>query len=198
MLNDKILSELQQGSKVLPYFQFHPRVWKHPGCVVDLGCLWWDWSGIFLGKKRVIGVDPCEKEKPQGAELFEGIIGRADGTTTIPTLISSRTESVGHFLPDGCKWVTGKRRVAMLSWTSFLKQFHIDSIGLLKLNIEGMEFSLLKQIGDPQADQLVISFHDWKPAFSKKDTAAALEQLSQWYDYCLISDNSTWYLFLRK
>ena len=146
----------------------------------------------------MIGVDPCEKQVPKGAELFEGIIGRADGTTTIPVLVSSRTESVGCFLPDGCKWITGKRTVDMLSWATFLKRFKVDSISILKLNIEGMEFPLLKQIGDPQADQLVISFHDWKPAFSKKDTEAALNHLSQWYDYCLTSDNSTWYLFLRR
>ena len=26
------------------------------GCIVDLGCLYWDWSNYWFGIKRVIGV----------------------------------------------------------------------------------------------------------------------------------------------
>ena len=57
-----------------PYSQVDPRCFTHEGVIVDVGCLEWNWCNIFLGTKRVIGIDP--QEKPiEGAEFFKGFLG---------------------------------------------------------------------------------------------------------------------------
>ena len=74
MENISLFNELQVGSHEGDWYRFHPRVWSHKGAIVDLGCLGWDWSKCFLGKKRVIGADPNESIIPEGAELYNGFI----------------------------------------------------------------------------------------------------------------------------
>ena len=65
-----------------PYSQVDPRCFTHEGVIVDVGCLEWNWCNIFLGKKRVIGIDP--QEKPiEGAEFFKGFLGPFDGITRL-------------------------------------------------------------------------------------------------------------------
>ena len=53
------------------YSRIDPRAFEHDGCIVDLGCVHWNWSAPFIGKKRVIGADPFEETEPAGE------IGRA-------------------------------------------------------------------------------------------------------------------------
>ncbi len=60
-----------------------PKLYEHDGCVVDVGCLYWNWSKVFLGRKRVIGVDPVEKECPEGAELFNGLLGPFNSSVSL-------------------------------------------------------------------------------------------------------------------
>ena len=64
------------------YSRVDIRCFRHDGVIVDVGCLDWNWSKMFIGKKRVIGIDP--QEKPiKGVELFKGFLGPCDGTYMI-------------------------------------------------------------------------------------------------------------------
>ena len=39
-----------------PYSSINDNYKNVEGDIVDIGCLDWDWCGMFLGKKRVIGI----------------------------------------------------------------------------------------------------------------------------------------------
>jgi len=149
------------------YSRIDPRAFEHDGCIIDLGCVHWNWSAPFIGKKRVIGADPFEKTIPEGAELFKGIVGSFDGQVKM------------NFDNDASSITTGDSSgewTPSLSWKSFCKQFEIDKISILKMNIEGAEFPLLHSMDTEdfaKIDQLIVSFHDWlNPAWKSLTEAS--------------------------
>lgn len=141
------------------------RVWEHPGVVVDLGCLGWNWSSPFIRMKRVIGADPFATPI-SGADLFIGVVG----THLCPMSMSVNGESSTVISPKG-----KQQWVQMIPWLKFKLLFDISSISILKVNIEGSEYWLLESMPDSEfssIDQIAISFHDfvnpeWKPATEK-------------------------------
>ena len=142
------------------YSRIDPRAFEHDGCIVDLGCVHWNWSAPFIGKKRVIGADPFEETEPAGAQLFRGVVGSFDGQVKM-----TYDQDASHVSTDPTgEWVP------TLSWKSFCQKFEIDSISILKMNIEGAEFPLLHSMDTEdfkKIDQLIVSFHDWlNPAWS--------------------------------
>lgn len=195
MENTSLLSKLEYGSKRQEdWYRFHPRVWSHKGVIVDLGCLGWDLSKCFLGKKRVIGADPDEKKIPVGAQLFNGFVGNYNGTMRFyKSPIAGRTTA--FYRGDGKK--------PIISWRHFCRKFEIDSVSLLKMNIEGMEYDLLIHELDPMPDQIVVSFHDTShihenPVKITKALEAILFYLSDKYDYCMTFRTNLWYVFVRR
>jgi hypothetical protein len=155
------------------YSRVDDRAFSHNGCIVDLGCVHWNWSQSFLGKKRVIGADPFEDKIPEGAELFKGVVGSFDGLIKMTydkdaSHISSGSDS-GDWIPS-------------LSWKSFCSKYNIIDISILKMNIEGAEFPLLHSMGSDdflKIDQLIISFHDWMNPNWKSLTDASMHLLTQ-------------------
>jgi hypothetical protein len=190
MENQGLISELQIGSGREPHYLFHRRAWDHMGCVVDLGCSPWDWSKCFLGKKRVVGCDPSEKEAPEGAELFRGFIGNFCGR------INYRNGNQNRI--SGLK--TGSLEAEIITLEELVRRFDLPSISLLKMNIEGMEYDLLIQLQEPPADQIIVSFHDYPISgiSNRRATRAVLDYLSEWYDWCPTSKEWGWYVLIRK
>ena len=140
--------ETQPGQ---PHTTVHSRVWEHPGAVVDLGCRGWDWSGVFIGKKRVIGVDPDKATVAiPGTELHQSLIGPYNGVVSFQGETTMDAPAAG---PQNAIW----------TWKRFAKAA-IDSKGvsILKINIEGGEWPLLASMDEAdftQIDQLAVSFH---------------------------------------
>ena len=149
------------------YSRIDPRAFEHNGCIIDLGCESWDWSAPFIGKKRVIGADPFEKTVPEGAELFKGIVGSFDGQVKMN--FDNKASRIATS-DSSAEWTPS------LSWKSFCKQFEIDKISILKMNIEGAEFPLLHSMDIEdfeKIDQLIVSFHDWlNPAWGSLTEAS--------------------------
>ena len=168
------------------------RVFNHDGCVVDVGCAGWDWSGIFLNKKRVIGVDPNEDSVPAGAELFRGVLGPFNGKA--------------EFRVDGIRSTTMglnlEETVDMIGWKSFCRKFEIDRVSVLKLNIEGSEYSLLSSMDSDDfamIDQIAVSFHDWMNESWKHLTDSCLSLLkSMGFRVEKICEKFGWYLAVRE
>jgi hypothetical protein len=156
-----------------PYSQVDARCFTHEGAIVDVGCLEWNWSNIFLGKKRVIGIDP--QEKPiEGAELFKGFLGPFDGITRL--------------YGDGGSASVNKKTYHnsesnlydMISWKTLCSEFNIDKVSILKINIEGAEYPLLHSmtVSDfEKIDQIAISFHDWLDSDQSALKHASIELL---------------------
>lgn len=134
----------------------HNRCLTHDGVIVDLGCLWWDWSSYFIGKKKIIGVDPQEQEK-EGTTFFKGAV----------TDFTGKGQLVGS--GQAAKLIQSDTGFNTLTWKDFTEQFNIDSISILKVNVEGEEYKLIPSLTDEdfsKIDQIAISFHhfvnqDW-------------------------------------
>jgi hypothetical protein len=131
------------------YSLVHNRCLVHMGHIIDLGCLYWDWSKFFIGKKPVIGVDPQENEIP-GTSLFKGAISNFTG--------KGKLDSLGI----AAKLIPHNDGFDTLTWKDFIKKYNINSISVLKVNIEGSEYDLIKSFDHDdfnQIDQIAISFH---------------------------------------
>ena len=168
------------------------------GCIVDLGCLYWDWSNYWLGTKRVVGIDPFETNTPIGAELFKGVLGPSDCNVTMTKPNNNEIEGVVNYNTD-----TGDV-VEMLSWKTFCKKFNIDKVSILKINIEGSEYSFLDSLDNTdfsKINQIVISFHDdWSNSgYTEEMTKSSIEMLKK-NGYTVISTyfKFGWYLCVKN
>jgi hypothetical protein len=166
------------------------RCLSHPGCIVDIGCLGWDWSKFFIGKKRVIGVDPFEDAIDQ-TEIFKGCIYNFNGVMKL-TNNDIATSMFGG----------GNTLVGVITWKSFLMSFGIDSISVLKINIEGAEYELLKSMTSEDfkmIDQIAISFHDWLNPEWETDTKDCLKYLKKNdFEIKQIFPQWGWYLATKR
>jgi hypothetical protein len=142
--------------------RIHPRFLNHPGCIVDVGCLGWNddyddpksdnWSGYFIDKKRVIGVDPQERPNPS-AELFRGFITNANGRADLS--YSGISATIAYDGPGEYETIT---------FHEFRRRFQLDKIAVLKINIEGSKWPLIEGFSAADlegVDQICISFHDF-------------------------------------
>jgi FkbM family methyltransferase len=168
------------------------------GCIVDLGCLYWDWSNYWLGMKRVIGVDPFEKTIPNGAELFKGVLGPSD--CKIKMDVSNNDEIAGIVNYDISEDEIDT--YDMISWKTFCKNYNIDRVSILKINIEGSEYSFLDSLDETdfsKINQIVISFHDWLNSDYVDMTKSAIEMLKN-NGYTVISTyfKFGWYLCIKN
>jgi len=175
-----------------PYSQVDTRCFTHDGVIVDVGCLEWNWSNIFLGKKRVIGIDP--QEKPiEGAELFRGFLGPFDGIT--------RLYGDGHGASIKNK-NSESNLYDMISWKTLCSKFNIDKVSILKINIEGAEYPLLHSmtVSDfEKIDQIAISFHDWLDSDQSALKHASIELLKKvGFNVESIYPRWGWYLATKK
>jgi hypothetical protein len=167
----------------------HKRCLTHNGCIVDLGCLWWDWSSYFIGKKRIIGVDPYE-DAIEGTEIFKGAISDYNG--------------VANFGGKGIEsnmFSGGSDVVKTLTWKDFCSMYNITDISVLKMNIEGSEYSIIKSFDKndfSRIDQIAISFHDWLNPEWANDTAFCIEKIKA-HGYEIIDLHQWgWKLCLKK
>ena len=173
------------------YSTVNDRCLINDGDIVDIGCLNWDWSNFFLGKKRVIGVDPFENQIPF-TEIFKGVIGDYNGVTRMKNegIASSMTNQ-----DDG-------EEVQVKTWKDFCNEYNINKISVLKINIEGAEYDLLDNLTDNDfnnIDQIAISFHDWMIPEWKIKTDRAIKLLeSKNYEIQKINDSWGWYLAVKK
>lgn len=158
----------------------HPRFAEHDGCIVDLGCAGWNlnfedktsdnWSGFFFDKKRVIGVDP--QEKPNiNAEFFKGFVSNFSGKAEL------NSSGIGASIK---KSINGTYEV--LSWKDFKKKFFINSVSVLKINIEGSEWDLIDSLDDKdfhEIDQICVSFHYWLPQFQENGVSRTITSINK-------------------
>jgi len=187
---NNIAVTLIQTIKGRDYSTIDSRALEHNGCIIDVGCLKWDWSSYFIGKKRVIGVDPFENEI-NGAELFKGLIGISDGKTFIK--YNGYSSSIFFSNKNGIE-------VSVLSWKSFCKLYNIDKISILKINIEGAEYSLLESLDEQdfeKIDQIAISFHDRKKTEWIEPTKTSLQHLED-VGFEIIKTNNKWNWYLAR
>lgn len=174
-----------------PHSTVHSRVWEHPGVVIDLGCAGWDWCGPFIGKKRVIGVDPdLSVPRIPGAELMQTQIGPYNGVVSFQGATCVDAPATG---PQSSIW----------TWKRFYKA-SVDSKGIaaLKINIEGGEWPLLASMDEDdfaKIDQIAVSFHDFVwPSMAKSSRAMVYYLGSLGFRMRHIYPPFNWWLFYKE
>lgn len=153
---------LYKGIDLNKWARVHPRFENHDGCIVDLGCLGWNkdpniidsdnWTDYFIDKKRIIGVDPQEDNKPN-TELCRCFLSNFSGRAN---LISSGPSAKIQENPNG--------EFDVLTWLDFKTKYNIGPISILKINIEGSEWDLIESFTSEDLydiDQICVSFHDF-------------------------------------
>lgn len=174
-----------------PHTTLNTRVWNHPGAIVDLGCLGWDWCATFLGKKRIVGVDPdLNVPTIPGADLMQTQIGPYDGVVSFQGATYVNASELGP-------------QVSMWTWKRFYKAA-IDSKGIaaLKINIEGGEWPLLASMDEDDfapIDQIAVSFHDFAwPGMAKVSKALIGYLENVGYKSRSIYPPYNWWLFYKQ
>ena len=167
----------------------HKRFLSHEGCIVDLGCLKWDWSKYFFYKKRIIGADPQEDPSPP-AEFFKGAVSNFSGKGELQgqaEAVSLKEKSNGD--------------IDVLSWADFKNKFNIDKISILKINTEGGEYDFLNSLVEKDyesIDQIAVSFHDWIYSEWKPKTDKCINDLMDMNYDVIDLGIFGWKLFIKK
>ena len=173
------------------YSTLDDRVWEYPGAIVDLGCRPWDWSMPFIGRKRVVGVDPFASEI-LGAELFKGVLGATHGSARI-----ARQGDEATLLIESAD----SESVAKLTWKEFKEIYRIGEIAALKMNIEGAEYELLSSMDNAdfcQIDQILVSFHHWRwPEFNEATIDLTTRLVKVGYAMTRTNQKWAWWLGVK-
>lgn len=181
------------------YYRYHPRVWQRNGWIIDLGCLGWDWSKPFIGKKKLLGVDAIETKYPEGVYFVRGFVGTVSGEVKFN--LKEEDEAISSHIKG-----TERRPIYTLEelihpqglyFENFIKNYDIDEIDILKMNIEGSEYEILINLRKPIADQIIVAFHT-HTGYNPRAIEAIKFYLEQWYDWILLDAEYNWHLFLRR
>lgn len=165
------------------WFRVHKRAMTHPGTIIDIGCLTWDWSLPFRGKKQIIGFDPLEKNTPSWATLIQKAVSISSGTTKFA--VKGLTSGISLCDSDTIT-------VESVSLCSIIATY--SPINIIKMNVEGAEFPLLVSVKHPIADQMVVSFHN-----EQHELQLLLQNyLAKWYWMLRTSKEYNWVLFVLK
>lgn len=181
------------------YSQVDDRALTHDGCVVDLGSSGWNWGQLFRDKKkRYVAADPFDSPI-DGVEYYSGLVGAVNGTVSMKTSLGYDATACGNIDLDSKDYT---RSFPMLSWKSFCKKFNIDKVSVLKMNIEGSEYSLLNSLDLKEyekIDQIVVSFHHFEDPKLKELTKSTIRLLMDvGFDVQLIEPKWAWYLAVKS
>jgi len=176
------------------YCSVDDRCLTHNGVIVDVGCAGWDWCQFFIGKKRVIGIDPFE-QNIKDAELLCACLGSAHGEVGI-----AFENDESSIYSDSKK--EERFSFPMYSWKSFCNSLNVTSVSVLKLNIEGAEYPLLHSMDTEDfkmIDQIAVSFHDWINPKWKHLTTSAIHLLElNGFTVTKLKSEWGWYLAVKK
>ena len=177
------------------YSLVHDYAFKHDGCIVDVGCVGWDWCNVFIGKKRTIGIDPFETHTPEGTELFQGLLGPFNGKSSLD-FQGIGSSAMSETSQDDAQ------QFDVLNWKTFCKNFNIDKVSVLKLNIEGSEYPLLNSLDKSdfeKIDQIAVSFHNWMNSSWDLLTESSIDLLKKaGFEIECIYPRLGWYLAVKK
>ena len=127
--------------------------------------------------------------------MYKGILGPLDGKARFSILNENdNLDNVGYD-EDG-------ELVDMISFKTLCKKYNVDKVSILKLNIEGGEYSLLNSMDVDdynKIDQIAVGFHDWlypNQIELANNTLALLENMG--FEVKKIHDHWNWYLAIKK
>ena len=182
-------------------FLYHPRIFVHPGPVLNFGAQGWFYTQPFVGKKDIIGIDPCPvTHPPKGCTLLRRAVSPFDGILEIkggiPGVRAGAQGLVFYESGDELAYLAKAIRI------KDLRERYGNDWAALKINIEGTELIELIMLKEPIADQMIVAFHDRSTiggdVFLPSARDAVMTHLDQWYDRVQVEPGNDWWFFLRR
>jgi FkbM family methyltransferase len=107
---------------------------------------------------KVYCFEPVFQIKNKDIKIYDYALGAATDVLTINVDI----DKTGKFCKTGYK-----HEIVVIDIVTFLKNNHIQNIDLMKINIEGMEYELLRRLIDSDyiriIDNIQVQFHNINP-----------------------------------
>ena len=197
---------------VAPNFLYRPEL-TPASVVIDAGCSYEaDFSVCLMQRHgvRAFGVDPTRKH--QGAlrtlEARSGgrfvhvpcALAAADGVVTFH---ESRTNESGSLLPDHVNVIqdqTTSYDVEAVTVRSLLARLGLETVDILKLDLEGAEYALLTDIDAAElraVRQLFVEFHHHAVSHVREADSRSLVRRISGFGFRAVSLDDYNYLFYR-
>ena len=136
------------------------------GWILDLGCVNFSFTNdIKKYCKNIICVDPNPEinEVPTGVFYERCAITHLDDETEQNFYIYNDVQGYSLLNPDrDCCQLQKVITVPVMSIKSLMKKYNIDKFELIKFDIEGAEYEILKNIDWSISKQYSIEFHDFR------------------------------------
>jgi FkbM family methyltransferase len=195
-----------------PNFLYRPDL-SPTSVVIDGGCSYQADFSVLLMRRygvRAFGVDPTRKHSAALRELEVQHQGRfvhvpcaIAANDGVLTFTKSRTNESGSLLPDHVNVVhdeTTTYDVKAVALPSLLEQIGVETVDLLKLDLEGAEYELLGSVTNEQLRpfrQVFVEFHHHAVSrFQESDTRRIVGRITQ-FGFNAISLDDHNYLFYR-
>jgi len=149
------------------------------GWVLDGGCRGFGFTeALLLRGCRVVAVDPGENIHNPRMHGELHVLRKA--------LVASPTAHVGLIGTGDPETAftqeSGGVRVLAVTIGQVMARFAITRFDVVKLNIEGGEYAILEHWPGPVADQITVSFHDFRGMTPEGFYPRMLKHLGRWYD----------------
>lgn len=209
----RIISLYSKGIHYLsPNFIYQPN-FDSSSIIIDAGCSYEaELSKYMIEKYGVLayGVDPTRKhsaalrkfESDSNGKFFYKQVA-VGSTDTNLTFYESLDNESGSMLSNHVNVISDRTTsydVRCISLPSLLKEFKIDKIDLLKLDLEGAEYELIENIVKSDLkniSQLFIEFHHHAiEKFNYKSTTACVNRIEN-FGYKSYTTDDHNYLFIR-
>ena len=183
------------------------------GIVIDVGCSYKAEFSVAMIERygaRAIAVDPTLKHRSALAKLadrypdrFQHVPFAISAHNSTTTFFESSTNESGSIMPDHVNAVRDeltRYEVTTVTPTALLKHLGLDSADILKLDIEGAEYELLRNIREDDLvsfPQIFIEFHHHAvERYSQADTRMLVNKVCG-FGYRAYSFDDHNYLFAR-
>jgi hypothetical protein len=140
----------------------------NPGSnILDLGCRGFEFTNYFKKKHNVYSVDFGDLK----GDYFQQAISYKKSKYSI----GNKNDLQASCLIDGDE-------IEAISIQEFSESIGIKKWDLVKMNIEGSEYEIMKNLSHPYCEQICVSFHAHCGYQTKEQIDELLEWLHQWYD----------------
>ena len=147
--------------------------------ILDLGCRGFEFERHFSSLGHFVccvDADPQIKDVPNDANFFRMAISNEEGECAIQNTVDPQAR---HIIKG-----IGTKKMTIESFTETLNKNNIGKIAwdLIKIDIEGEEFNILKSSKHPIAKQVSVEFHaHCRIEQTKQSIEELLKELEQYY-----------------
>ena len=213
----KKYSRLRQAGReglafVAPNFVYRPEL-SEDSVVIDAGCSYEaDFSVWLIHRHRVraFGVDPTRKHRSALQRLearypgrFEHVPCAIAATDGVRTFHESRANESGSLLADHVNVIhdeTTSYDVETVTLGTLLKRIGVETVDILKLDLEGAEYGLFEGMTAEQLrpfKQLFVEFHHHAVSHSGVADTLRIVELVSGFGFRAFSVDDHNYLFYR-